>query len=247
MSKMHRIISREQLQSGLSLAIDNAIELLSAAMELQEKHQSKALALAQIGQEEIGKSLTILAAFGIPEEPKAWEWFWKGWRDHKLKAHRAYLYELITPVRLEISSPDGEFHDGGPRRNPISREKEVGLYVDYDQGSKTFTSPKQAVTSFDCWARMSTLMYLAATADAVNRALTHKEPDFRFLEFGRVAFLLCTGEFYQQDMPAFFELVSAMSEEHRKMIEDLNVALEAPKEMFHAMVAEQNRIREKGT
>lgn len=238
MSESDRIISREQLQRGFSLAIDNAIELLSAAIELREKHQSKALALAQIGQEEIGKSLTILAAFGIPEEPKAWEWFWKGWRDHNLKAHRAYLYELITPLRLEISSLDAEFHDGGPRRSPISREKEVGLYVDYDQGSKTFTLPSRAVTSFDCSARISTLLYLATTADAVNRALTHKVPDLRFLEFGRVAFLLCTEEFYQQDMPAFIKQFSALSEEHRKMIEDLNVALEARNEMFHAMVDE---------
>lgn len=230
-----QIVSKDKLQEGFSFSIDNAIELLSSAMDIQEKHQSKALALAQIGQEEIGKSLTILASFSLPEEPEAWKWFWKGWRDHKLKAHRAYLYELVTPLRLSISSTDGQTHDGGPLRNPITREKEIGLYVDYDSSEGSFVLPKHKISSFDCLARISTLMYLSATADAVNRALSHEDSDFRFKSFGHMAFKFCTEEIYQQQMPAVYDRISSMSEQHSRMIADLHVALEAPKKMFQEL------------
>ena len=73
-------ISPRSLAEGYALAIDNALRFFDAACELLRKFPDKALALAQLGQEELGKSLTLLAAFALPQDPVAWAWFWEGWR-----------------------------------------------------------------------------------------------------------------------------------------------------------------------
>lgn len=240
--KQNLVIAQEQLKVGFSFAVENAHELLFSAMLLQEQYPAKALALAQIGQEEVGKSLTILAAFGLPNQPEKWSWFWDGWRDHNLKAHRAYLYELVTPFRLGTSSPDGQVHDGEPRRSPISKEKEVGFYVDCDKGSKKFTSPLESVSVLDCVVRISTLLSLVSIAYAVNQTLTREKPDFRFLEFGKLALRLCSEEIYQQDMPKLFRHLSVVSEDHKKMILDLNSELQARENMIQQMVKDRSKV-----
>ena len=237
MTKTYQTIAQEQLKTGFGLAIDNAKDLMTAAIELCSSHQSKALALAQIGQEEIGKSLTILAAFGLSEDNAQWSWFWDGWRKHDLKAHRAYLYELVSPLTIEISGASGQIHNGLPLRNPISREKEVGLYVDYDPSLRKFTSPKGEISAFDAHARISTLLYLALTADSVRRTLERENVDFRFREFGKLAFTICSSEIYQQDMPAISSELAAKSAAHREMVGDLHIALKEQEKFLTGMTA----------
>ena len=155
-------------------------------------YPDKALALAQLGQEEVGKSLTILAAFYLPSDIQAWEWFWKDWASHQVKAHRAFIYELINPFRLELVSPNGDVYSGHPLRTRIHREKESGLYVDFDLNRMRFVSPADSVTGFEAVARASTLSYLASTADAVRRALLHTDDDFRLSSFSEIAFRICS-------------------------------------------------------
>ena len=186
---------------GYSLAVENAVRSLGAATDLLGTFPDKALALAQIGQEEVGKSLTLLAAFAIPQTPNAWKWFWKGWREHNLKAHRAYLYELLNPLRIELSSPDGRRYGGEPLHDSLPREKELGLYVDFKEKSGFFVAPEFAITRFEAMARTSTLAYLVATADATRRALTFVDPLFRLTAFADVALRVCSEKLYQQEMP----------------------------------------------
>ena len=112
----HPVLSFAQLREGYVQTIENAIRFFSASTDLIKAFPEKALALGELGQEEVGRSLTLLAAFSLPTEADAWEWFWKAWNNHQVKAHRAYLYEIISPLRLEIEAPKGRRFPGEPLR-----------------------------------------------------------------------------------------------------------------------------------
>jgi AbiV family abortive infection protein len=148
-----QVLSFAQLREGYIQAIENAIRFLGASSDLIQAFPDKALALGQLGQEEVGRSLTLLAAFSLPSRAHAWEWFWRGWNNHQLKAHRAYLYEIISPLRIEIKGPNGRRFAGEPLRPRISQEKEAGLYVDFDASSGRFLSPSQQVSNLEATAR----------------------------------------------------------------------------------------------
>jgi hypothetical protein len=40
-----------------------------------------ALGIAELGQEEVGKTVSFLAAFSLQNDPGAWEWFWAAWKN----------------------------------------------------------------------------------------------------------------------------------------------------------------------
>lgn len=227
------VVPPSQLRRGYEISIDNAIRLSGAAARLLQEYPDKALALAQLGQEEVGKSLSLLAAGALPPDPQAWAWLWTGWRDHQLKAHRAYLYEIIHPLRLEFSHPDhGERYDGGPLLERLSDEKEVGFYVDYDANLGAFVSPEEMVDETAAVARISTVTYLAATADAVRRGLMHTDHIYRFDTFADVALTICTREIYQQDWPAMRAAFGAKSTRHGAILHDIDTALKGTAAFF---------------
>src|SRR5579864_5478999 len=76
------VLSFVQLRDGYIKTIENAIRFFGASTDLIQVFPDKALALGQLGQEEVGRSLSLLAAFSLPSETHAWEWFWKGWNNH---------------------------------------------------------------------------------------------------------------------------------------------------------------------
>ncbi len=213
--------------------IENAVRFFGASTDLIQAYPEKALALGQLGQEEVGRSLTLLAAFALPTEADAWGWFWKGWNNHQLKAHRAYLYEAISPLRIEIGSPNGRISAGEPLRAKISGEKEAGLYVDFDYASGRFLSPCQQVSGFEAKARSVTLAYLCSTADSVRRALLAKDDCFRLLAFGGIALRICSEPIYQQDMPQLISEFRGLTPRHEALIADLEIELAANVEFFH--------------
>lgn len=179
------------------------------------------LALAQIGQEELGKSLSLLAAVDLKPRPEGWDWFWRGWRNHKLKAHRAYLYELLDPQRIEMKAPDGRVLDGGPLRDSITAEKESGLYVDFDETKGEFTSPIESVQAYEAHSRLATLGYLGVTASVLHDVLSAKDSLDRATAFSEIAFRICTESLYQQDMPSILDQFAARSAKRRELVDDL--------------------------
>jgi AbiV family abortive infection protein len=197
------------------------MRLFDASSMLVNAHSAVALGLAQIGQEEIGKSLSLLAAIGLKPVPDAWNWFWQGWRDHGMKAHRAYLYELLDPLRIEIQAPDGRILDGGPLRDRIAMEKEAAFYVDFDGMTKEFIAPEDAVKHFEAYSRIATLGYLARTASIVHDTLIAKDLEYRTTAFSEIAFRICTENIYQQDMTAILEEFAKRSPKRHELIEDL--------------------------
>lgn len=239
--KKYPVISNDQLKLGYEGAIDNALRFFGAATNLCYEYPDKALALAQLGQEEVGKSLSLLAAFYLPSNIAAWQWFWKDWTAHQIKAHRAFIYELISPMRLEIQSSSGTRYSGLPLRAKIHQEKESGLYVDFDIQNMRFLCPTDTVSSFEALARTSTLFYLGATADAVRRTLFNTEENFRLSAFSEIAYRICSEEIYQQDMPKILDEFSARSGQHANLISDLKVALEANKNFFTETIAKNKQ------
>ena len=224
MKSKRPVIQFDELQRGYELTFDNAMRFFGAATDLKD-YPDKALALAQLGQEEVGRTLTLLAAFALPPDEGAWQWFWKGWANHTVKGHRAYLYEIISPLRLESVRSDGSRYAGSPLRSSLSQEKEAGFYVDFDQVSNAFTSPATHVTKEEAAFRLSTLTYLLVTADAVRRVILHKNTCFRFGVFGALAFRICSENLYQQDMPRLAGEFRRLSEHHQEAFDDLDIAL----------------------
>lgn len=231
-SKTRTIIPLNQLKIGYNLTIENAIRCLGASQTLVDEYPEKALPLAQIGQEELGKSLTLLAGAALPEDEEVWSWFWDGWRNHILKAHRAYLYEIINPLRIEVPKPDGTIYAGGPLWQSISQEKERGLYVDFDLQKQIFIGPSQEIDKIAALLRISTLLYLSSTADAVRRTIFFDNEDFRMEEFGKVALTICTEEIFQQDWPLLKEKLKSTSEQHKMLLDDIDIALKSVSKMF---------------
>lgn len=231
-TKINNIIPLKQLELGYDLTIDNAIKCLGASQSIATDYPDKALSLAQLGQEELGKSLTLLAAAALPKDEEVWSWFWDGWRNHKLKAHRAYLYEIINPLRIEVLKPDGTIYAGEPLCYPIHKEKESGLYVDFDLKKNVFIDPSKEIDVFTAMCRISTLLYLCSTADAIRHTISLDNQDFRMEEMGRLALTICTENVYQQDWPSIKVAIRNISRQHQKLVDDLDTALLAVSDMF---------------
>ena len=217
------------------------MRFVGAAQELMVSYPDKSLALAQLGQEEVGKSLSMLSAFALRPDEDAWAWFWRDWNNHQVKAHRAFLYEIISPVRLEISLADGSRYAGEPLRPRLSQEKESGFYVDFDQEQKRFLKPETQVSFLEAASRLSTLSYLTATADGVRRALLNDQEEFRLSQFGQLAFRICTERIHQQDMPGMLEEFRKLSVQHEELVKDLEIALAANVEFLSSLPSQSGK------
>jgi AbiV family abortive infection protein len=221
------IVPPDVLARGYGAAIANSMQLFRASSTLLTTHPAIAIGLAQIGQEEVGKSLSVLAAIRLQSTEAPWKTFWTQWRDHRLKAHRAYLYEILNPQRIEINWPDGRRYAGEPLRTRISEEKEEGFYLNYDHARSEFVAPAETIKEIEAVSRLSTLAYLALTASAVHDTLVADDIEFRFMAFSEIAYRICTEEIYQQDAEALLNEFANRSERHEMLITDMRLRFES--------------------
>jgi AbiV family abortive infection protein len=201
----------EQLYSGYSKSLENAMHLLDAALKIYSDHPSVALGLCELGQEELGKSLSFLSAFYFLEHDVDWAWFWNSWRDHQLKAHRAFLYELFSPLRIVIDPNGPEKMEGFSARTKIKYEKEAAFYVEYIPSEGSFVSPAENIRANEVANRSGTLLCLGATALALKNALDEGEKERNYISFSELAIRACTENIYQQDMPDIMREFSSRS------------------------------------
>lgn len=230
------VLTLEVLCTGYDMVIDNANELLNAATTLMQECPPAALAIAELGQEEVGKSLSLLAAMALPKDPVAWDWFWRGWRSHRLKAHRAFLYELVSTRRIELHGPDGVVLSGQSLRGSLPGEKEAGIYVDFDDATQSFVAPSDAVNSVEVGHRIFTLLYLTLTARGLYRALRRDGGVGRCGLFAEIAFRICSEDLYQQDMPAVFTEFSGRSPVHAALMRTLENELQMAREELQDLI-----------
>lgn len=231
------MLTFEQLYDGYSKSLNNAERLLSAGLKLFGEYSEIALGLLELGQEELGKSFTFLAAFIFSDTSVVEDFLFKDWRNHRVKVHRAFLYELISPLRVVIDDGKGNVLSGGSVREKLHQEKEASFYVNYDGKQKRFVAPQETVQFVEVGNRGGTLLCLLNTALCVKKALDDGEDmETNYKLFSDLAQKLLCLEIYQQDMPAVFEAFAKQSPQHASIVD--NLAKMLPK-------AEENSFSEK--
>lgn len=237
----------DQLYEGYSKSIETAWELLTSGQKLFRDHASIALGLFQIGQEEVGRSLSFLAAFNFSKGDSRWARFFHEdeWKNHQKKAHRAFLYEIICPIRIStFSKAKNRWMDGFTQRNKISAEKEAALYVNYHAALGKFLSPMENVAPEEVTNRYATLLYLSTTAQYIKAGLDMetdltKEENYRL--FSDIPERIITQNIYQQDFPAIIEEFKKRSKEHAAIGLNLKNALDSEKKVLTSTMDQFNK------
>jgi AbiV family abortive infection protein len=219
-------LTRQQILDGLDLTLQNARELQEAALASFQAARAASLALAQIGQEELGKGMLLLMALTFDEKAD-WREFWRRWNSHDLKANAASLFEWLDPLHITLKDPEGREFDGIGARGTYSAEKEAGLYVDFDEELNGFVQPAWKVPVVEAMGRILTLGALALTATALRRTIEGADKDFRADLASRHMRLLWNGFRSQEDMSAELDRLADMSERHAAFVRDLKQAFEA--------------------
>ncbi len=227
----------DQLYEAYAKSLDNAIRLHGAGVTLLREFQDISLGLFELGQEELGKSYTCLATMAVKKGTvDFWKGFWQDWRHHNIKAHRAFFYEWLSPIRLAIISPDGRKSNGLPSRGKIQHEKEFSFYVNYDEKQQQFVSPFQSVSRVEITNRACALTYLISIAITVKDTLDIGERERNYKTFSIIPFRIFTKFIYQQDIPNLYRKFSVISAYHSSLISRLEEAFDNSRGELESML-----------
>ncbi len=227
----------EQLYDAYDKSLDNAMRLHGAGVNLLHEFPDISLGLFELGQEELGKSYTCLATMAVKKgDPAFWKIFWKEWKQHNIKARRAFLYEWLSPLHLGASSSDGMKFNGFPLRSEIVLEREFSFYVNYDDKQQKFTSPFESVSRAETFNRACALSSLIYTALAVKETLDVGEKEKNYKTFSIIPFRILTKFTYQQDMPGLYRKFSSISSYHNSLIVRLKEAFDKNRSELNSMI-----------
>jgi hypothetical protein len=165
-----------------------------------------------------------------------WKSFWEEWKNHEIKAHRAFYYELLNPTRLEAISANGKRLSGLPIRNRIYKEKESSLYVNYDNAERKFVGPWEGVSREEVINRGVTLTGLISTALDVSEALEEGDKKRNYRTFGAIPLRTLVQIVYQQDIPEIYQEFASMSQFHKSIIANLEKVFEKGKETLRDLI-----------
>jgi AbiV family abortive infection protein len=192
-------LKKQELLELFEACIDNSMSLFKSANELvknKELSSPASLGLAEFALEELGKSYMCLAYYGRDKNSVDWKNFWKEWKGHDLKAHRAFFYEFFCLLRVDIDDP---LYRIPTRRVKFSLEKEAAFYVDIDKGNRKIHIPKKEIDSKECYYRVFSLVGPLNAALKIKESL--KEPDEFFRQaLSDHAYNFLINEPYQQDV-----------------------------------------------
>lgn len=211
------ILTFRSAYDGYVCAIDTAERLYIAGHTLIRTTPDIALGLFELGQEEIGKSFSFLAAFGYDDHPSRWTRFWKDYRSHAIKVYRAFFYEWISPLRI-TSTGKGGLLEGQALRGSIQEEKEVSLYSNYESRTAGFVRPIDTIKELEPWNRGFTLLYLTITARLTKDALDVGDRETNYRLFSEIPYRILTDFTLQQDMATVFSQFAQKSELHKSII-----------------------------
>ena len=218
----HPTLTFEQLYEGHDKTVRNAERLFGAGTTILKQYPDIALGLYELGQEEIGKSFSFLAAFGYGPSDPQWQDFWQTWRDHRTKAYRAFFYEWFSPTRLTVS----EELDGFPRKSSIEREKEASFYIDYLRDTGRFVSPGEQTDALETANRSAILISHVVTASYIKTALDEGDKQWNYQTFSALPALILTTGPRQEAMPAILDRFAARSDRHRLLVDNLRSSLQ---------------------
>lgn len=229
-------ISFEELRRGFELAVSNAFSLVNASMILVEQIPQVALGLSQIAQEELGKSLAILAAISLPPGNPDWGSFWRDWKDHDVKAFRGFYYDLLNPARVHLRSPEGRTLLGLPRRSSIRAEKEASFYLNFNAAAGTFVAPDVDVTQEEMLNRVVTVCSLVQTAFSTHRVLEERDSEFRFRALSGLIIRAFRELLTPPQMPRVLAEFGRQSPQHRDLLDALNRCFADDKAWFTGII-----------
>jgi AbiV family abortive infection protein len=195
-------LKQTELQQLFSSSIDNALQLFNAAQHLALKYDGKkfpALGLAELALEELGKSYTCLAYYSKADRTNDWAIFWKEWKDHNLKANRAFFYEFFCLIRIEVDLQ--KFKDNFPTlRKQFSKEKELAFYVDIDKSNRKIHVPENEIADDECINRLASLLGLLNATLYIQDWFSPGNSEYFKNAISDYAFLTITTQMYQQDV-----------------------------------------------
>ncbi|SFI77823.1 abortive infection protein, AbiV family [Kaistella treverensis] len=223
-------LKKEELFELFINSLDNSYNLYESAKKILdstkiEKHVS--LGLAELALEELGKSYSCLAYYSESSTLKDWKDFWKEWKNHDLKAHRAFFYEFFNMLRIDQVGDNLNFPTN---KDKFSKEKEYSFYVDIDKSNRKIYIPKQEISEIECNRRIYSLLGLFNSALYIKDWFNeNKNEDFRNA-ISNFAFRTISTAMHQQDVN---NVLSEMKTENK----DYNLGLEKIYKSF-------NRIEE---
>ncbi len=195
-------LKRQEVLELFCSSVDNAYYLYQTASETALHLKNKkypSLGLAELALEELGKSYSCLAMYSKADTTKDWSVFWKEWRQHDLKAHRAFFFEFFCLTRIEIEFGDKELKFPTIRQS-FSKEKEAAFYVDIDKGNRNIHKPEIDISDEECIRRVTSLMGLFNASFYIKDWLTEDNSDDFKNAVSDYAYLTLTTDMYQQDV-----------------------------------------------
>ena len=214
-------LKKHEVMELFNSSLDNAHYLLSSAQDTLSHTKNKkfpSLGLAELALEELGKSYSCLSYYSQCDRLKDWSIFWKEWKNHDLKAHRAFFYEFFCLLRIEIDFKDKELKFPSVRQS-FSKEKEAAFYVDIDKGNRKIHKPEIEISDEECYCRVMSIFGLISAAFYVKEWLQEATSENFKNAISDFAYLTISTNIYQQDV---LETLERMQTENREYNEGLN-------------------------
>lgn len=221
-------LKKEELLELFNSAVDNSFYLYECSQKILfelDKNKYPSLGLAELSLEELGKSFTCLAYYSNVQNLYNWKEFWSEWKNHDLKAHRAFFYEFFSLFRIELEyENEKDTLDFPSVRRKFSKEKEASFYVDIDKGNRKIHKPEKEISDEECIRRVTSLIGLFNAAFHIRDWFEkNKNEDFRNA-ISDYAFKTITTEMYQQDVLEVLKNMKSENKEYNRglgMIENL--------------------------
>lgn len=192
-------ITKSELLDLFYASNKNANSLLSVALTnaFNENSGQISLGLAELALEELGKSFTCLSYYFQSDEDADWVDFWKAWKNHTIKAYRAFLYEFFSLLRMELPQTAV---NGITKRAKIPLEKEVSFYVDFDCKTKKILQPFMEIDKTEIVSRVSSVIGPLNTVGLLEKLIKKNSSEIYLNAISRYAHIVMSTEIYQQDV-----------------------------------------------
>jgi AbiV family abortive infection protein len=216
-------LKKQEVLELFCSSVDNAYYLYQTASETALHLKNKkypSLGLAELALEELGKSYSCLAMYSKADTTKDWTAFWKEWRQHDLKAHRAFFYEFFCLTRIEIEFGEKELKFPTIRQS-FSKEKEVAFYVDIDKVNRKIHKPSTDISDEECLRRVTSLVGLFSAAFYIKDWLTGGNSEDFKNAISDYADLTLITEMYQQDVLGVLAKMKGDNSEYNKGLDKI--------------------------
>ena len=214
------VLSKEKLFSLFSSCVHNAFSLWTAASNNIDSEETIhiSLGLGELALEELGKSYTCLAHICVDGSENIWKQFWKDWKNHTVKAHRAFFYESFCLWRIEV----GESCKVGPTiRSSIPTEKELSFYVDYDKEKDQIIRPFEKIGKEEIFSRIGSVVGPLNTALKVEDLLVRNKSIDYWNSISKYALFTILDHEFQQDVEKILSKLKNGNEDNDKALKDI--------------------------